>query len=355
MNFLKKLLLGIFLAGSVALAAPAQKDVKEWTVYIHMNGDNNLCPYASKNLKDIESKDVSAVANIIVAFDCNRQGDSKMITIANGKTTISNKGEYDMGDWQFLLANANKAFDQFPSKHRMIDIWNHGAGWKMRAHHITKGISYDDQSGNHITAEQIGYIVDGLKLPVDIMGYDACLMQMVEIAYELDPSKIMYMLGSEETEPGDGWNYKTMIQELSIKADPVSFGKAMVDGYISQYTNEGVTHSFIEMDRVADLVVALDGLAKEYISRPDEVKTAMNQTVGYAYADYKDIGNFIKILNPANKDELLEKLSAVVVYNKNTMNSDGLSIYLTANPLESYKDLKFGKQTSWFDMLAAIK
>jgi hypothetical protein len=45
---------------------------------------------------------------------------------------------------------------------------------------------------------------------VDVIGFDACLMAMVEVGHELTNS-VNVMIGSEETEPARGWPYDLMM------------------------------------------------------------------------------------------------------------------------------------------------
>jgi hypothetical protein len=80
---------------------------------------------------------------------------------------------------------------------------------------VTKGISYDDETNHHITTPQMGAMLKGIN-GVDVYGSDACLMQMPEVDYELKDS-VDYIVGSEETEPGDGYTYNTFLGPLAAR------------------------------------------------------------------------------------------------------------------------------------------
>ena len=41
---------------------------------------------------------------------------------------------------------------------------------------------------------------------IDLLGFDACLMNMLEVALST-PGTARFIVGSEELEPGDGWPY----------------------------------------------------------------------------------------------------------------------------------------------------
>ena len=84
------------------------------------------------------------------------------------------------------------------AKKYAVVIWNHGSGWsKRRGNNIPEGISYDDESGNHITTAQLTPAVaknageSGQK--IDILAFDACLMQMLEVSYAVK-NHVNYLL-----------------------------------------------------------------------------------------------------------------------------------------------------------------
>ena len=52
----------------------------------------------------------------------------------------------------------------------------------------------------------------GRKL--DVLGLDACLMAMGEVGYQSKGSA-SFMIGSEQTEPAEGWPYTAVLGELA--------------------------------------------------------------------------------------------------------------------------------------------
>jgi len=77
----------------------------------------------------------------------------------------------------------------------------------------SKGISFDDETGNYIRTQQIGQILKESG-KVDILAYDACLMQMGEVAFEVkDYTEVI--VGSEETVPGYGFPYGIFLGVLA--------------------------------------------------------------------------------------------------------------------------------------------
>lgn len=77
---------------------------------------------------------------------------------------------------------------RYPARHRLLVVWNHGAGFM---HEPTRDIGYDDSSkGDALTMAELRWALEKAgfgKSPqgrLALLGFDACLMNMVEVAYE---------------------------------------------------------------------------------------------------------------------------------------------------------------------------
>ncbi len=148
----------------------------------------------------------------------------------------------------------------YPSKHVAIIVWSHGMGWgatvgdeydfttpssgsrtteniydplKVLRHlsNLSKappagappaagGISFDGASDDHsITIPQLRKSLTNLRMeyrdgkPFDVLGSDACLMQMLEVAFELK-DEARFIIGSQATQTNLGWPYTTILREL---------------------------------------------------------------------------------------------------------------------------------------------
>ncbi|MBW1675421.1 MAG: hypothetical protein JRF30_01090 [Deltaproteobacteria bacterium] len=68
----------------------------------------------------------------------------------------------------------------------------------------------DDTSGDALDNQELKNVLSGVSQrigrKIDILGLDACLMNMIEVAYQLKDC-VQVMVGSEEEEPFDGWPY----------------------------------------------------------------------------------------------------------------------------------------------------
>ena len=89
-------------------------------------------------------------------------------------------------------------------------MWDHGGG-------SVSGFGYDEHSQNEddtLTLDELKYALQTSGVHFDFIGFDACLMATAETAYSLkDHSN--YLVASEETEPGTGWEYTSLLNTIS--------------------------------------------------------------------------------------------------------------------------------------------
>ncbi|MER3376333.1 MAG: clostripain-related cysteine peptidase [Allomuricauda sp.] len=134
-------------------------------------------------------------------------------------------------------------------------------------HTPTKGVSNDDTSNDFLYNKEIE---DTLELnQLDIIGFDACLMSMLEIAYTLN-GKAKFIVGSEELEPGAGWKYDFWLTDLVSNPliTPRELSANIVQNYGKAYpTTDQVTLSSFNLSFVDDLSNKIDELSKLLISK----------------------------------------------------------------------------------------
>jgi hypothetical protein len=141
-----------------------------------------------------------------------------------------------------------------------------------------RAVSNDDTSGdklyNREVADALREALDGRKL--DIVGFDACLMGTIEIAYGLRETASV-MVASEELEPGDGWDYSDWLAELQTRPDMDArdLGKIMVSSYQKHYEqrDKATTLSAVDLSKVHLLADAITDTARALIaSVPSELE-----------------------------------------------------------------------------------
>lgn len=263
----------------------------DWTVFVYVAADNNLSRFATKDLQEMQAGLTSNRVRFVAMVDQAQQGDSRIVeisTAANGQPatqTVVNDGgavipasrEVDSGSPETLKKFVEWGTKNYPSRRSMFVIWNHGGGAFADPTHL-KSFCWDDQTENHLNLVDLWRVAQSVssRAKFDIMGFDVCLLGHIETAYQL--SRVSdFLVSSEKTEPGDGWEYGSLAAVLSKKPTiyPREFASEIVKSYGNYYSQRGQsgTLSAIDLDKLKDRVVpAVNDLAE------DLLKTSANAT-----------------------------------------------------------------------------
>ena len=180
---------------------------------------------------------------------------------------------------------------------------------------------------------------------VDVLGFDACLMSMLETAYAVRRGAGV-MVGSEELEPGLGWKYDAWLTPLvnDPSLDAAAVGRLVVQSYRDFYLAQGsrdareATMSCTRLSDVEGLAAAVSELGDALAAalgdnaKRNEVAAARSDCANYApdyrFEDlprfnYVDLGRLCEALlargtDPAVKSaaqNVLTRLGPAVVAN----------------------------------------
>ncbi len=375
----------MMLSGTLA-AVSAKPSKTVWTFMIYLDADNNLDPYGLLNLQQIsEGMSSNAKINVVALMDRLNLPACIYRVTAYGIETVYSLGEVDMGSPETLTWFVNYAIKNYPAEYYLLDIWDHGGGYR--------GVCWDDSSGNHLSPHDIEKALTEaerkLKTKIDIVGFDACLMGMIEVCYELkDVTNIV--IGSEMLVPGYGWPYKTLTQYLSANpnVDPYALSKEIVTEYVTYYANIQSTFfvqlSAINEASVPNMAESLNAFAEylaENINAYREViadaRGASQQkfitgTIGAYY--YIDLYKFTNIMKEKVSDETLGSLASSLMncidamvfaedHTKPQGNLDSKQYGLTINfpPNKQVYNANYEKyvqyfvqETTWLNLLMAF-
>jgi len=195
-----------------------------------------------------------------------------------------------------------------------------------------RSVSFDDDTQHFLYNRDIEDSLRGQNL--DIIGFDACLMAMMESAYAFsDIAKVM--VASEELIPGDGWKYNSWMQQVvaNPSIDATSLGKVLVQSYKDEYQDTGnMTLSAVDLTKVRDaahLLTALSSLIRTKLSAERPVLALARQS-SENYGDWYqgswqscqgsdvlrfhgiDLDHFLDSYNGATKDDQIRKAIAQV-------------------------------------------
>jgi hypothetical protein len=360
----------------------AGKSGKEWTILVYINGKNNLAPFALKDMNEMEQVGSTAKINVVTEtglvtgygdtpwtgtrrFLIKKDTDTETVT----SPVAQDMGKVDMGDYKSVIDFVKWAKSNYPARKYMLVIWNHGSGWdKSLAPAITKGISFDDETGNHISTPQLGQLLKQSG-GVDLYGSDACLMQMAEVVYEIKDS-VPYILGSEETEPGDGYTYNDLLGPLAANPEmtPEELGKLGVDSYANHYqqTGDGSTQSLVRTAAIPQFTALMNKFAAALMRAGDKdaVKAAISKAQHYAVPDNHDIWHFADLMSTSSKSSAVKTaasalkayISGTLILNNRTVggynNSHGIAAYLPGSSFDSsYDNLAWARASRWDEFI----
>jgi len=278
-----------------------------WTIMVWLDGDNSLQEEAREDFHEMEAGLAAAKAGdphltdkmkIIVQYDETTSGSQGRFEVqpiaspdysaAPSEGKIGNTfAEPNMGDAQELRAFIEFCKTEYPAEHYALILWNHGSGVRSiapsssQSSSESRAICIDDTDGGDML--YIGEIKDVLNADhqVDLIGMDACLMGMVEIAYEFRPGTGDFQADaavfSPANEQGDGWEYERILKRLS--------GTGQVDSEKDPcYDAEDLTALQLAGIIVKEYQDAFSGINYETQTAVDLTKTAAVKTAVDALA-----------------------------------------------------------------------
>jgi hypothetical protein len=418
-----------------ATKAPGKKP---WTIMVYLAGDNNLDSAGVVDLGEMKQVGSTDQINIVAQFDRSTgKGETRRFYLRKGTTlakdALVNLGETNMGDPKVLQSFLEWGVKNYPAQRYMLVIWNHGAGWddtniyrtvrselkrnvaykgdrvaaavrgakgsvpisQVRAisarplkralfaptiHQAVKlrAIAFDDDAKDFLdNIEMKRVLVAAKKLfggKLSVLGMDACLMSMVEVAYQVrDTAEVM--VGSQQVEPGAGWPYHTVLKALAAKPTMTAaeLGQTVVARYLASYgANSGVTQAALNLSASAAIGGAIDKLAAVLLKAVADsqklfaIVRARKSVQTYETRDYVDLLDFCRLLSKLSGDAAISQACSEVedkgvhpfvlasgAKGADVAKSNGVSIYFpvdTISPL--YAKLDFCRNSKWNEFLA---
>ena len=190
---------------------PAQQlPMKDWTVLVYSVSDNNLYSYMQKDLDEAERIGSTDQMNLLAETSHQPKGGNvvRMKLETDNTPGLKSPVLQDLGRTHDMAKSDNMAdsiawaMKNYPSKHTMVIVSDHGGGWQGANHSESTDswMNTADLEAGFKKAQEL----TGKK--VDVIGFDECLMASTEVAHQLQDCA-SYLVGSEEVEGGAGWQY----------------------------------------------------------------------------------------------------------------------------------------------------
>ncbi len=358
--------------------------VLEYIIGSNLEDSRGLATYNIEQMK-LATKKGSALKFVIEAGGSYRWFTKGINDETVGRYEIANGNLKEVGDVddKTLMTQGEELYNflswakkEYPADRYMLVFWDHGGG-------LSSGFG-DDQLNKKEDPEHetmlVDEIVDALKkadMKFDMIGFDACLMQDIEIARAFEPYADFY-LASQETESGDGWYYTSAFGALAQNPtlSTEDFGKEIISSFdlYNAISNDGeakteTTLSLIDLSRIVPAYNALESL----YDRQDEairlnpadyadISLAASHAYSFSGDEQIDLIDYLQKLDESDYDDsivsssyindLISQFRSTIVY-RNAVSNLGINGLAVTFPYDSIST--YEKEHDQFDALGLEK
>lgn len=339
---------------------------KDLTVMIYMCGSNLESTPQSSASRDIgeivgSGYDTEKVNVLLMAGgakswhlkDIDSAGTGIYSVRPDGITRLWEAGtSMNMGEASTLSMLLCYGARYFPAENYALIIWDHGSG-------AIGGVCQDETTRDSLSLTELRTAMRNSPFAGEKLcwlGFDACLMASLEVAIMLSPFA-EYLIASEETEPGCGWNY-SFLKDAEKDRNGAETGRRIIDSFFDWYeereSGNNLTLSCIDLgkaDRLAEQTDRFFGEVRQnaFPDRRAELSKAVRRAKAFGSVDENagnnadntnanvldllDLGDLVSCLQEdrmADGQELLRLLQdEAVVYARNSMDLPlgGMTVY----------------------------
>ena len=278
----------------------------------------------------------------------------------------------------------------YPANRYMLVLWNHGGGWRETGWptSLTKGVAWDETDNHdYLELREVKSALTAVKAntgqDIDLLGFDACIMGLVEVAYELRDAVTDVVIASQENEPHFGWYYTGFLQDL--QGDPTATSAQLstyilkwyaevCDVYCSTYGRYcSTTLAAYDMTVVENVASCVQTFADRIQQTPewDVLRTARDQAMkfdkAWSYVDLHNLASYcadhsVNATTANAAAALRDTLDQFVILNHATgknANAMGVNIYFPPEPTGEWRDYvgdncDFAEVSGWRECLTAL-
>ena len=315
-------------------------------------------------------------------------------TFSDLKPVVTYDGEVNSATAEGLSAFMDYAVSHYPAESYGLLLWSHASGWlpssyggdydtgapvRRKSFGLDNGMNSSNKylPGNQMSVADMVKALEG-KPMLEFILFDACLMQNIEVAYELRHTA-KYMISSPAEIPLLGANYTTMSKAMFRKDRP---HEHILEAYYREYAegphraSYGIVVSSVNMGMLDDYVAYMKTVVAAH--KAEMLKLDVSDMLNYIcygkwtfnYPDFLDMqGIMLQVLNDeeyaqwkAKTDKVIDCLHTdqwYTSYTKGRVSVDdaqccGVSMFI---PFEKYSSRTFEStfksfneaysQTSW--------
>lgn len=288
-------------------------------------------------------------------------------------------------DKDFFISAIDYTTSFAPASKYDLVIWDHGGGPggygedEFLAQYLNEHPDQNNYIQNTVSLKRIqeilagtSYVKNGGKF--DFIGFDACQMGNYEVASTIAPYADFY-IGSEENEPGIGWDYNAFFNTLG--KDPMvntqALGSAIVSSFIGQFKDGNSTLSMLDLTKMETLDKRVSEFAFCLMQEADTRYYDIIATIGpkshfatregFGSSNLLDLKRMVSLFTDEKNDysqELVDASNAVLTalddcvlankYKDTSVNNGGVSIYY---PIQAYYERPAGNNLFYYNNKAS--
>jgi len=373
-------------SSSTTASIPSGSDSSSWAIYWYLCGSdlesNNGC--ATDDLNELMQVSLPQDVKVVIEtggantwnnemVDANK--NQRFVYDSEGITLVDEVSSSNMGKAETLTDFLNFAYSNYPADKVAVVFWNHGGGSVSGAAFDEK-YNYDSLTLNEMNSAfkaVFGNNID--NPPLEMVGFDTCLMATVDVAQTFyGYSK--YLVASEETEPGYGWDYTGWAKALAKNPymNGAELGKEICDTFKEACElydqDDKITLSVTDLSKAKDLFDAYEQYGSDALvaasndaSFISELSRAAAQSENYGgntksegYTNMVDMGSLCRRTSSMidSADAVLEALDKCILYRINgpyRTEATGLSCYFSysgdVSEFNSYCSLAQGESNKY--------
>lgn len=374
-DILKKKLLALSLALAMTLSLTAcgggsgsEKAAADgsWSIYWYLCGSNleSENGFASADLAELMEVQLPENVNVVIETGGSSKWANdfvdptklqRFVYNSDGLNMVDEQPSSSMGEADTLSDFLSFSKENYPADKTAVVFWNHGGG-------SVAGAAFDELYENDsLTLDEMYAAFSKVwepseeKQPLELVGFDTCLMATVDVAYTFS-DLAHYLVASEETEPANGWYYSQWAGALAANPamDGAELGRSICDAYYAGCeevgTQDNVTLSLTDLTKLSPLLKAYDAFGAQALSAAcadpgffSQFGRAAAQSENYGgntkeqgYTNMADLGHMARqsagMLSSAQG--VLDALSGCVLYKvegQYRAEATGLSFYYSYN------------------------
>lgn len=407
------------------------------TLIVYMAADNDLRVFAARNIQQMAAVGSNENITILVHLDIRISGNKKITRrYLIEKDKVLHVDPYnvltqqmDSGNPATLISCCEWAIKHYPADEYDLILWNHGTGILEPPHgkiinpmdlftfnpathlleldrsigfidalsngiYCQRGICWDDTTGNYLSNKKLDAALQTIRQrymnnkKFGVIGFDACLMAMVEISSFIK-KHAQIMASSQEVELGMGWKYDEVLYPFNKQPlNTHDFACHIVSSYEKTYQSITYDYTFsaINLANIEELekninavaTLLLEGLSTQKEVYSKIIKESRNKHLCThfdepSYIDlhhlYTNLTTNIKaslsstgstkqlkamLLNKlAEGTTLINRHVIANVNGRNLSNAHGISIYFPERGIHSsYKEASFLETNNWANLLS---